>query len=364
MARYFNAANQVPAVFKVFMPVANDTPKKSETPPASQALREPAPHLHYNDAALRCTQWNEFIPASKENGTMSQENKNEQLVIGYFASEATARSAVSALQAWDKADKSIQLGHMGILVKDADGKIKTHVERNTGRGALLGAGIGILAAVLPGIGLLGGLLTGGLLGGAVGALTKKGLGLSTQDMQEINTHLEAGKAAVVVMLDEEEAPTTIAQLGVLGGTNVTGFNMSSAVIPEAEKAVTAAVTAATGAATSAVDAGKGAARSATAAVNSVVSGASDAVVSTSDTAAQMAKGATGEAKKVADKAIDATKEAAKTTTDKAASVAKDATGGAKKAADTAVDTTKEVVQGAASQVKKATDAAADEVKKL
>ena len=196
---------------------------------------------------------------------MSEANKNEQLVIGYFPGEAAAKSVIDELKRWDKANETIKLGHLGYLVKDANGKIQTHTDRSTGKGIMIGAGLGVLAAVLPGIGLAGGLLVGGLMGGAIGALTKKGLGLSPEELQALNGHLDAGQAALVVMLDEDEAQDTIAELIKYGGTDVTAYNMSSAALPQAAKAVDQAASGATDAAGAAAGAAVGAAGAAAAA---------------------------------------------------------------------------------------------------
>jgi hypothetical protein len=277
---------------------------------------------------------------------MSEANKNEQMVLAYFVNEAAARLALESLKVWDKADESIKLGHMGILAKDADGKIKKHVERNTGKGALVGAGIGVLAAFLGPIGLVGGLLSGGLLGGAFGALSKKGLGLTPEDMQAVNKHLDSGQAALVVLLDDDEAAPTIAQLQTLGAVDVTGIDISLALLPEAEKVVNDAVGAAGAAAATVTAAASGVVSGAADATKSVAGAAEQAVGAAAEVTKDTTKKVTGAAEQVVGTAADATKTAASAT---------------KGAVDTVVDTTVDTAKGVASATKGAVDAAASAV---
>ena len=49
----------------------------------------------------------------------------QQLVLAFFGNEAAADNAVEAIKQWDKADKDVKLGGIGVLVKDDKGKIKT-----------------------------------------------------------------------------------------------------------------------------------------------------------------------------------------------------------------------------------------------
>jgi hypothetical protein len=134
------------------------------------------------------------------------------------------------------------LGNIGILVKE-EGKVKTIAPRRAGKGAAIGLGIGAIAAILSGgMTLIGGMLAGGLFGGAAGALFKKSLGLSAQDVEQISQHLNSGQAAVVVMCDDYEMEGVVSDMRSSGGT-VNSFEMSSALLPETEKAVSETVSA-------------------------------------------------------------------------------------------------------------------------
>ena len=55
-------------------------------------------------------------------------DKNERLVIGYFANKEQAETAVDALHHWDTSNAAVKLGNIGIMYKDG-GKIKTVVPR-------------------------------------------------------------------------------------------------------------------------------------------------------------------------------------------------------------------------------------------
>jgi uncharacterized membrane protein len=136
-----------------------------------------------------------------------------QLVLSFFADEAAADEAVKQVKAWDKATKEVKLGNMGILVKDEKGKVKTHKlgPRRTGTWAV---GFGIAALLTGGMSVLG----GAALGGVLGSFSRKGLGLSKDDMARIDGQLNNGKAAVVILAaHSSEAAFLTAKLAELGG---------------------------------------------------------------------------------------------------------------------------------------------------
>jgi hypothetical protein len=85
-----------------------------------------------------------------------------QIVLGIFADEAAADSAVESLKSWDKVSDEVKLGAIGVLVVDADGQIKEH--KLGARSTKKGAGIGLVLAVVAPPTLLVGLVGGGLLG--------------------------------------------------------------------------------------------------------------------------------------------------------------------------------------------------------
>ena len=94
---------------------------------------------------------------------------------------------------------------IGVLVLDDKGKIKTHKlgKRSVGKGA----GIGLLLAVIAPPTLLAGVIGGGLLG----AFHHKGLGLKAEDRDRIAAELAGGKAAVGVLVDEDQATRRLRQ---------------------------------------------------------------------------------------------------------------------------------------------------------
>ncbi len=51
---------------------------------------------------------------------------HKQLVLAIFPSETAADQAAAELKGWEKANKEIKQGAIGVLVKDNDGKIKAH----------------------------------------------------------------------------------------------------------------------------------------------------------------------------------------------------------------------------------------------
>jgi uncharacterized membrane protein len=145
----------------------------------------------------------------------------ERAVTAYFDSAAQAEQAAQDLMRWDQADDELKLGAIGILTRDAQGKLQTKnlSSRNTGKGAKVGMGLGALAAVLSGgLTLLPTAVAGAAGGGLVGALSKKGLGLSDDDLQELSAQLGGGRAALLVLCDDPQVEATAAQLVASGGT--------------------------------------------------------------------------------------------------------------------------------------------------
>jgi uncharacterized membrane protein len=145
----------------------------------------------------------------------------ERAVTAYFDSDAQAEQAAQDLMRWDQANDDLKLGAIGVLTKDAEGKLATKnlSARNTGKGAKIGLGLGALAAVFSGgLTLIPTALAGAAGGGLVGALSKKGLGMSDEDLQQLSAQLEGGHAALLVLCDEPDVEATAAQLAASGGT--------------------------------------------------------------------------------------------------------------------------------------------------
>ena len=146
------------------------------------------------------------------------ENQNEWVIVATFENEIAADKAIKALKGWDRTSDEIKLDAIGKIYKKGD-KVKTGLERKTGKGAKVGAVLGITAAVLSGgVTLAAGVVTGGVMGGAAGAFFKKSLHLTTNEVQAIGADLDAGRAAVVVACSEPEVGPTSAQLTGYGGT--------------------------------------------------------------------------------------------------------------------------------------------------
>jgi len=172
----------------------------------------------------------------------------EHAVIAIFDSKTQAEQAVERLQHWDKANDEIKLGALGVLTKTADGKIETknHSSRNTGKGAKIGMGLGALAAVFSGgLTLIPTAIAGAAGGGLVGSLSKQGLGLSDDDLQQLSAQLDGGHAALLVMCDAPEVEATTAELTAAGGTVHGSGVVADAALQEAAKAADAPETPAT-----------------------------------------------------------------------------------------------------------------------
>ena len=137
---------------------------------------------------------------------MSQEekqiNENSNVVIAFFADRAAADSAVEGLKIWDKVNEQFDLGTIGTISKEG-GKIKTSVGRKTGKGAAIGAAVGVIGAVLTGGASLIATTVGG---GVLGHFFKKSMNLTQEEIAEIGKELDGGRVAVVVTCDDFEIP--------------------------------------------------------------------------------------------------------------------------------------------------------------
>jgi predicted flap endonuclease-1-like 5' DNA nuclease len=151
------------------------------------------------------------------------------VVLAFFQSEAEADDAAEQMKEWDKLEADVKLNAMGVLALDDKGKIKTHKlgRRSVGKGA----GIGLLLAIIAPPTLLAGVVGGGILG----ALHRKNLGVKGEDQERIAAHLAGGRAALGILVKEDQAPAVEQRLTELGGTT------ESHPVEEADEAEAAAV---------------------------------------------------------------------------------------------------------------------------
>jgi uncharacterized membrane protein len=142
-----------------------------------------------------------------------------QLVIAYFDSVDKAGEAAKALQSRDKERHEITVDAIGVLYQTDDGKIKTkkYGHHNTGKGAKVGLLIGVLAALLGPVTLVAGAVYGAAGGGVVGTFSRKGLGLSDEELAHIKTQLADGKVALAVITEPNEVEAMTYHLTSLGG---------------------------------------------------------------------------------------------------------------------------------------------------
>jgi uncharacterized membrane protein len=167
--------------------------------------------------------------------------ENDSLVLAYFDGEQQAVAAAEQLKGWDKANEDIKLGAIGVLTLDDDGKVKTrkYGPRNTGRGAKIGVVVGVVTAILPPVGLVAGAATGAVAGGVIGSFSKKGLGMSDEDLNQLSTELQGGRAALAVLCPPAEVEATSAEMTRLGG-RTRSFEVSDTDLQTAHQAITTA----------------------------------------------------------------------------------------------------------------------------
>jgi uncharacterized membrane protein len=148
----------------------------------------------------------------------------EEAVIAVFDDATQAEQAAHDLIGWDKANDDIRLGAIGLLTRKsgewgaAEVETRNFSSRNTGKGAKVGMGLGVLAAALSGgLTLIPTAIAGAIGGGAVGSLSHKGLGVSDEELQLLAKDLDGGRAALLVMCDEGEVSATTEYLRAAGG---------------------------------------------------------------------------------------------------------------------------------------------------
>lgn len=165
---------------------------------------------------------------------------NKKLVWGLFENMQGAETAAYAMKGWDKASKDIKLGAIGAVYKNSKGNIKTKKfgSRNIGKGAEIGLVLGLLTAVLPAVTLVGGLVAGAAGGAAVGLFSKKGLGLSHDDLKKISDAIKGEQVVVMALADDEiEANGLMQILTNNGGTHVGSEFVTEEGLDEAETLV-------------------------------------------------------------------------------------------------------------------------------
>jgi uncharacterized membrane protein len=169
---------------------------------------------------------------------MDMANSHTQhAIIATFDSSAQAEQAANDLMDWDKINPQINLGTIGVLTKNNKGEIKTksYGARNTGKGAKIGVGVGVMAAVLSGgLTLIPTAIGGAIAGAAAGSLSRKGLGLTDAQAQQLNSELDGGRAAVLVMCAESEVKAIGDYLALEGGRTMS-LAVDSAELEAASK---------------------------------------------------------------------------------------------------------------------------------
>jgi outer membrane lipoprotein SlyB len=163
-------------------------------------------------------------------------NKNDQVMIAIFNTDAEAEKAVEDLEYWDRSRDDFKLGAIGKIYKE-NGEVKTKAPKKTKGGIALGAVLGIMAGILTGgVGFVAGAAGGGLLGGIAGAFFKKSLHLTPEEIATLGPELDAGKVALVVTCDEYEMKAVDSRLQYAGGA-VRAYSVPAEAINEAARAI-------------------------------------------------------------------------------------------------------------------------------
>ena len=166
--------------------------------------------------------------------------KDDYVLLALVKDEDTAKAAEKSLKSWDKSDKDLKLGNVGYIYKNKKGKVKTHLERDAGKGAATGAVIGIIAGVLSGgLTVVAGVVGGGILGGIAGEFFKKSTNLTKDEIEKVGDALDGGQVALVVTCGESEVDATSAELSKIGAT-VKAYSVKGGALTKAAQDMDAA----------------------------------------------------------------------------------------------------------------------------
>jgi len=164
--------------------------------------------------------------------------KTDQLLIAYFPTAEAAREAAEAVKEWDKNIIEIDLGAIGILTMDEDGKVKTEKigDRATGKGAKWGLVAGAVTGIFTGgLTLIGGALVGLAVGSVTGAMFHRGLGMTDEQKDQLETHLKEGGAALAVITPKEQVQPTKSVLATRS-KDISVFQMDDEAVQELQEA--------------------------------------------------------------------------------------------------------------------------------
>lgn len=124
--------------------------------------------------------------------------KDDHVVIALFTDEDAAKAGEETVKKWDKSDKDVKLGNVGLIYKKGD-KIKTHIDHMYDIG---------------------------------GAFFKHDTNLTKDEVDKIGKALDGGQTAVVVACAADDVKVVSAELTKAGGTvkeyGVKGGDMTAA----------------------------------------------------------------------------------------------------------------------------------------
>ena len=164
--------------------------------------------------------------------------KTDQLIIAYFPTADAAREAGKIVKEWDKDIIEIDLGAMGILTMDEDGKVKTEKigDRATGKGAKWGLLVGAVTGIFTGgLSLIGGALAGLAVGSVAGALFHRGLGMTDVEKEQLEAHLKDGGAALAIITPHEQVQPTKSVLAARSD-EISVFQMDDETVKKMQEA--------------------------------------------------------------------------------------------------------------------------------
>jgi uncharacterized membrane protein len=155
-----------------------------------------------------------------------------KIVAAAFGSEATAKAAKAQLIADEDA-----VGNIAIVTMHEDGKVKFKEtgDMKPGKGALVGGGVGLVAALFVGSGAI-------LAGAGVGALAAKlrDSGFDDSQLRGLGADLTPGSAAIVTIVPESALTAVETDLQRSGASRLVvkdvGFDLANMLDEEASAA--------------------------------------------------------------------------------------------------------------------------------
>src|SRR5262245_3379182 len=128
--------------------------------------------------------------------------QESQTIMALFDSLALADAAAQFLKVWEEAEPEGKFEMLSVVHETEDGKVKVqnygprNIPMGAGAGLIVGLVFGVPASRVAGVGLPAAVLVGAALGAALGALSRSGPDLASDEFSGLLFDLKGGRAGL------------------------------------------------------------------------------------------------------------------------------------------------------------------------